>query len=157
MATCVNCKQSHFGMFELKGSFCKKCSEQVTKEDEIRKIRRANTADRKELNSIMLTTEVSSDLKIKERLGIVSAECAFGMNAFKDLFASVRDIVGGRSEAVQKTLRDSRNVALEELRLEAFELGGDAVVGVALNYVELSATGSMVLLVATGTAVKLHN
>ena len=85
----------------------------------------------------------------------MTAECAFGMNIFKDLFASVRDIVGGRSRAVQNTLRDARRTALFELKREAWLVGADAVVGVDLDYVELSSAGSMVMLVASGTAVRL--
>ena len=75
------------------------------------------------------------------------------MNMFKDLFAGVRNIVGGRSEAVQQTMRDSRRTALYELKKEAFQVGANAVVGVDLDYVELSSNGSMVMLVASGTAV----
>jgi len=75
------------------------------------------------------------------------------MNIFKDLFASVRDVVGGRSEAVQATMRDARRTALYELKKEAHAVGANAVVGVDLDYVELSSGGSMVMLVATGTAV----
>ena len=86
---------------------------------------------------------------------MVTAECAFGMNIFKDLFAGVRNVVGGRSEAVQKTLRDTRRTALYELKKEAYEVGANAVVGVDLDYVELSAAGNMVLLVASGTAVRI--
>ena len=79
------------------------------------------------------------------------------MNVFKDLFAGVRNIVGGRSEAVQKTMRDSRRVALFELKKEAYEVGANAVVGVDLDYVELSNSGSMVMLVASGTAVIIED
>ena len=80
----------------------------------------------------------------------MTAECAFGMNIFKDLFAGIRDIVGGRSEAVQKTMRDSRRTALYELKKEAHMVGANAVVGVDLDYMEMSTAGSMVLLVASG-------
>ena len=111
--------------------------------------------DRK-INAIMLTTETAPNLNITKRIEVVTAECAFGMNIFKDLFAGVRDIVGGRSEAVQKTMRDSRRTALYELKKEAYEVGANAVVGVDLDYVELSASGSMVLLVASGTAVRIE-
>jgi uncharacterized protein YbjQ (UPF0145 family) len=105
------------------------------------------------INSIVLTTETAPNLNITKRIEIVTAECAFGMNIFKDLFAGVRDIVGGRSEAVQKTMRDSRKTALYELKKEAYEVGANAVVGVDLDYVELSNANSMVMLVASGTAV----
>lgn len=109
------------------------------------------------ISGILLTTETVPNLPIVERVEIVTAECAFGMNIFKELFAGVRDIVGGRSEAVQKTMRDARRAALYELKREAFDVGANAVVGVDLDYVELSAAGNMVMLVASGTAVILGN
>jgi uncharacterized protein YbjQ (UPF0145 family) len=108
------------------------------------------------IDAIVVTTETAPNLKITKRIEIVTAECAFGMNIFKDLFAGVRDIVGGRSEAVQKTMRDSRKTALYELKKEAYEVGANAVVGVDLDYVELSSAGSMVMLVASGTAVVIE-
>ena len=105
----------------------------------------------------MLTTETAPNLNITKRIEIVTAECAFGMNIFKDLFAGVRDIVGGRSKAVQQTMRDSRKTALYELKREAHMVNANAVVGVDLDYVELSAAGSMVMLVASGTAVIIED
>ena len=116
----------------------------------------ADTQKAAAINSIVLTTETAPNLKITKRIEIVTAECAFGMNIFKDLFAGVRDIVGGRSEAVQKTMRDSRKTALYELKKEAYEVGANAVVGVDLDYVEMSSVGSMVMLVASGTAVVIE-
>lgn len=109
-----------------------------------------------EIDAILLTTETQSDLKISHRIEIITAECAFGMNIFKDLFAGIRDIVGGRSKAVQATMREARKTALYELKKEAYEVGANAVVGVDLDYVELSASGSMVMLVASGTAVVIE-
>jgi len=106
--------------------------------------------------AILLTTETAPNLNITKRIEIVTAECAFGMNIFKDLFAGVRNVVGGRSEAVQKTMRDSRKTVLYELKKEAYEVGANAVVGVDLDYVELSNAGSMVMLVASGTAVVIE-
>lgn len=153
MATCARCRQSHFGMLDLKAGFCKNCRQEIETEEQALKDRRKNIPNPTDLKSIIITTEAHVDFEIIERLGVVSAECAFGMNAFKDLFAGVRDIVGGRSATVQKVMRESRKVVLEELRLEASELGADAIVGASFNYVELSSTGSMLLLVGTGTAV----
>ena len=117
----------------------------------------ADTQKEAEINSIVLTTETAPNLKITKRIEIVTAECAFGMNIFKDLFAGIRDIVGGRSEAVQKTMRDSRRTALYELKKEAHMVGANAVVGVDLDYMEMSSAGSMVLLVASGTAVIIED
>ena len=109
-----------------------------------------------QIKEILLTTETAPNLNITKRIEIVTAEVAFGMNVFKDLFAGVRNIVGGRSEAVQATMRDSRRTALYELKKEAHAVGANAVVGVDLDYVELSGAGNMVMLVASGTAVVIE-
>ncbi|PTV96569.1 uncharacterized protein YbjQ (UPF0145 family) [Rhodobacter aestuarii] len=109
-----------------------------------------------EIEAVMLTTETCPNLNITQRFEIVTAECAFGMHIFKDLFAAVRDVVGGRSEAVQKTMRDARKTALYELKREAWLVGANAVVAVDLDYTELSNSGNMILLVASGTAVRIE-
>ncbi len=115
---------------------------------------KAQEKEQKELAKIVLTTETVVDFKIVKRLEIITAECVFGMNVFRDLFAGVRDFVGGRSEATQHILRDSRKTALTELRKEARALGANAVVGVDLDYSEFSGGGkSMLFIVASGTAV----
>ena len=148
MAICKSCNKQ-VSMWEIRqGGFCNDCHSGKSPEDKARE----QKIDA-EIDAIMLTTETAPNLKIMKRIEIVTAECAFGMNAFKDLFAGVRNIVGGRSEAVQQTMRDSRRVALYELKKEAYEVGANAVVGVDLDYVELSSSGSMVMLVASGTAV----
>lgn len=115
-----------------------------------------NTRDAS-IEAIMVTTETHPDIGISDRLGIVTAECAYGMNVFKDVFAGIRNIVGGRSKAVQQTMRDARETALYELKQEASLLGADAVVAVDLDYVQIGDGGwSMVMLVASGTAVKIE-
>lgn len=110
-----------------------------------------------QIEAVQLTTETSPTLNITRRIEIVTAEVAYGMNIFKDLFAGVRDIVGGRSEAVQKTMRDARRTALYELKREAHSVGANAVVGVDLDYVELSSGSNMVMPVASGTAVVIKD
>nr|WP_281201821.1 heavy metal-binding domain-containing protein [Magnetovibrio blakemorei] len=107
---------------------------------------------------MILTTEFAMpEYKITQRLEIITAECVFGMNMFRDMFASIRDIVGGRSSASQKVLRDARKTCLTELRREALIAGADAVIGVDLDYSEVSGDGkSMLMVVASGTAVKLQ-
>ena len=106
---------------------------------------------------IMLTT--SSHLegyRVTEHIDIVSAECVFGMNVFKDMFAGVRDFFGGRNKSSQSALRDARIACLDELREEAAQMGANAVIGIDLDYSEISGGGkSMLFLVATGTAVKV--
>jgi uncharacterized protein YbjQ (UPF0145 family) len=116
------------------------------------------TAEQDVIDQIVLTTETASNLPITKRIEIVTAECAYGMNIFKDLFAGVRNIVGGRSEAVQSTMRDARKTVLSELKREAHAVGANAVVGVDLDYVELAGSGSsMLMLVASGTAVVIED
>jgi uncharacterized protein YbjQ (UPF0145 family) len=103
---------------------------------------------------LVTTTPTIEGYRITKTFDIVTAECVFGMNIFKDLFASFSDMVGGRSNTTQKVLRDARVVCLNELRNEAGRLGGNAVVGVSLAYSEFSGQGkSMLFLVASGTAV----
>ena len=153
MANCTGCGKK-FGLLETgTGGLCSQCNYLATVPQEnlvaMEEVAETNSA----IEAVMLTTETASNLNITKRIEIVTAECAFGMNIFKDLFAGVRDIVGGRSKAVQNTLRDSRRTALYELKKEAYEVGANAVVGVDLDYMEMSSAGSMVLLVASGTAV----
>jgi len=106
---------------------------------------------------IVLTTETMlPDAARIERLEVITAECVFGMNLFRDWFAGIRDIFGGRSAASQKVLRDSRKVCLTELRREALMVGANAVIGVDLDYSEISGDGkSMLLVVASGTAARI--
>ncbi len=107
---------------------------------------------------VILTTEgVLSGYDVTERIEVITAECVFGMNMFRDMFAGVRDIFGGRSSAAQKVLRESRRVCLTELRREALITGANAVIGVGLAYNEISGDGkSMLFLVASGTACKVE-
>ena len=110
------------------------------------------------INKIKLTTAPSLEgYKIIETIDIVTAECVFGMNIFRDFFAGISDFFGGRSKASQKILRDARMECLFELRMEAQELGANAVIAVDLDYSEISGKGKgMLFLVASGTAVKVE-
>lgn len=157
LATCKRCgavKNPRFIVDDL----CPSCrsSEETFADGSGKKFAAASAITQKGLSveDVMLTTETHPiGLNVTKRIEVVTAECAFGMNIFRDLFAGVRDVVGGRSKAVQKVLRDSRRTALHELKREAHSIGANAVVGVDLDYVEISAIGNMVLLVASGTAV----
>lgn len=96
--------------------------------------------------------------EIEETVDIITAECAFGMNFFKDLFMGLTDFFGGRSGTAQKAFREARKICLVELRKEALLAGGNAVVQVNLTYNELSGQGKgMLFLVASGTAVRLKS
>ena len=110
------------------------------------------------LKNITLTTShFLEGYKVTKTIDIITAECVFGMNIFRDFFAGVTDIVGGRSEATQTVLRDARNVCLNELRKEAFMVGANAVIAVDLDYSEFSGKmKSMLFLVASGTAVTVE-
>jgi uncharacterized protein YbjQ (UPF0145 family) len=116
------------------------------------------SASDKRINSIILTTETyPKGMNINERIEIITAECAFGINIFRDMFAVIRDYVGGRSESTQKALRDARRQCLSELKIEAVSVGANAVVGVRLDYNEISGGNKSILfIVASGTAVTLN-
>ena len=116
-----------------------------------------NTEDIDQIRSISLSTlsnlPGNRDYSV---VGVVTAECVFGMNIFRDIFAAVRDVVGGRSDASEKVLKDLKATCLTELKEEAYKVGADAVLGIDLDYSEFSGGGkSMLFLVASGTAVKI--
>jgi uncharacterized protein YbjQ (UPF0145 family) len=108
-------------------------------------------------NVIVTTTNSIDGYRISKVRDVVSAECVFGVNIFKEFLTSITDVIGGRSTTSQKVLRDARYVCMREIRTEAFELGANAVVGTSLSYNEISGQGkSMLLLVISGTAVNLE-
>jgi uncharacterized protein YbjQ (UPF0145 family) len=103
---------------------------------------------------MLLTTTPSIDgRRIHEYKGVVTGEAILGANLFRDLFASIRDIVGGRSGSYEKVLKDARDMALAELAEEARRLGANAVVGIDLDYETIGAGSSMLMVSASGTAV----
>lgn len=104
---------------------------------------------------IVTTTPTIEGQPIREYLGIVTGEVIVGANLFRDLFANIRDIVGGRSGSYERILADARNQAIEELQAECATRGGNAVVGVDLDYEVIGDTGSMLMVSASGTAVKV--
>ncbi|WP_343345462.1 heavy metal-binding domain-containing protein [Sphingomicrobium sp. XHP0239] len=104
---------------------------------------------------IQTTTPTIEGRTISAYLGIVHGEVIVGANIFKDLFAGIRDIVGGRSGSYEKALDEARRQALAELQGDAAELGADAIVGIDLDYEVLGKEGSMLMVTASGTAVKL--
>ena len=112
---------------------------------------------KKTYNVKLTTTPIFPNLEIEEVKGVITAECVFGMNVFKDFFAGMTDFFGGRSESSQKVLRDARETCLNELKKEAYALGADGVIGIDLDYSEISGKGKgMLFLVASGTAVKFR-
>jgi uncharacterized protein YbjQ (UPF0145 family) len=105
---------------------------------------------------ITTTTPTIAEREIAATLGVVTGEAIIGANIFRDLLASLTDIVGGRSATYERGLREARDVAMKEMCDEALRMGGDAVVGVDLDYETMGAENGMLMVSATGTAVKLR-
>jgi uncharacterized protein YbjQ (UPF0145 family) len=104
---------------------------------------------------IITTTTSVEGRPVQQYLGVVTGEVIVGANIFKDLFAGIRDIVGGRSGAYESTLRDAREQAFREMEEEAGALGGNAVIGVDIDYEVIGKEGSMLMVSVSGTAVRL--
>ena len=104
---------------------------------------------------IVTTTPGVEGKAIRDYLGIVTGEAIMGANMFRDMFAGLRDIVGGRSGSYEKELRRAREVAMDELKEAASELGANAVVGIDLDYEVLGTDNGMLMVSISGTAVRL--
>jgi uncharacterized protein YbjQ (UPF0145 family) len=101
----------------------------------------------------LTTTPTIEGKSIRDYRGIVTGEAIIGANIFKDFFAGIRDIVGGRSAAYEAELRSARELALQEMAEAARQQGGNAVVGIDLDYEVVGQGGSMLMVCASGTAV----
>ena len=102
---------------------------------------------------LLTTTPSIEGHPIREYRGIISAETIIGANFVRDFFASIRDVIGGRSSSYESVLREAKDAALRELQQEAERLGANAVVGVDLDYETVGGSGSMLMVTASGTAV----
>lgn len=102
---------------------------------------------------ILTTTHNIEGRKAIKYLGLVSGDAILGANIFKDIFASIRDIVGGRSAAYEAELRKAKDIALGEMREQAKHLGANAIVGIDIDYETIGANASMLMVSASGTAV----
>lgn len=103
---------------------------------------------------MLITTTPNIEGKtIVEYRGIVAGQAVMGANIFKDLFASIRDVVGGRSGTYERELQKARELALEEMQERARTLGANAVVGIDLDYEVMGKDGGMMMVSANGTAV----
>ena len=164
MAICALCNGPLSGVNEIMNGAHKKCmiknqNQRSADESEINSARQAARLERTNIENIKTTTAFSfAENEIQTELKVISAECVFGMNIFRDFFAGLTDFFGGRSEASQKILRDARETCLYELKREAYELGADGIIGIDLDYQEISGKGKgMLFLVASGTAVKFKD
>lgn len=105
---------------------------------------------------IITTTPTVEGRTIAAYKGVIAGEAIIGAHIFKDLFAGIRDIVGGRSAAYEKTIREAREVAMREMAAECERVGGNAIVGVDLDYEVIGQGGSMMMVSVSGTAVVLE-
>jgi len=103
---------------------------------------------------LVTTTPNIEGSRISKYYGLVSGEAIMGANIFKDFFAGIRDIVGGRSAAYEKELRKAKDVAVQEMCQQAQEMGANAVIAVDLDYEAIGPGGGMLMVTASGTAVK---
>lgn len=90
-----------------------------------------------------------------EYLGVVTGETIIGANFVKDFFASIRDIVGGRSGSYEKVLREAKDTAMREMEERAARIGANAVIGIDIDYETMGQNGSMIMVTCSGTAVRL--
>ena len=104
---------------------------------------------------ITATTPTLADRQIARTLGVVSGEAIIGAHIFRDIFAGITNIIGGRAGGYEKALRQARDIAMSEMADEARGLGADAIVGVDLDYETLGVDNGMLMVTAAGTAVKL--
>jgi uncharacterized protein YbjQ (UPF0145 family) len=105
---------------------------------------------------LVTTTNSVEGRRIVEYKGLVAGEAILGANLFRDLFASIRDLVGGRAGAYEKVLNDARQTAVGEMTDKAASLGANAVIGVDLDYETIGSNGSMLMVTAAGTAVRVE-
>lgn len=157
MPNCITCGVKMVTMTHaINSGYCSQCK--PVDEEEVRRVAQIEEDEEKAAGITLTTGLTIAGREVIKEIEVVSAECVYGMHIFKDLFVAIRDVFGGRSESMQNTLRDARRTALTELKKEAFLVGADAVVGVDLDYQEITGGGknSMIMLVASGTAVKLN-
>lgn len=104
---------------------------------------------------IVTTTNAIEGQPVQQYLGIVTAQTIIGANFFKDIFAGLRDIVGGRSGTYERVIEEAKETAMAELSQKAMSRGANAIIGVDLDFETVGANGSMLMVVATGTAVRV--
>ncbi|MBP1604993.1 MAG: hypothetical protein H6Q08_367 [Acidobacteria bacterium] len=105
---------------------------------------------------LISTTSILEGRRVKQYIGLVSGEAILGANIFRDVFANIRDIVGGRSAAYEKELRNAKEIALDEMKQQAASMGANAIIGVDLDYETIGQSGGMLMVSASGTAVVIE-
>ncbi|TAE16977.1 MAG: YbjQ family protein [Bacteroidetes bacterium] len=104
---------------------------------------------------IITTTNAIEGQPVQQYMGIVTAQTIIGANFFKDIFAGLRDIVGGRSGTYERVIEEAKETAMAELSQKAMSRGANAIIGVDLDFETVGSHGSMLMVVATGTAVRV--
>lgn len=102
---------------------------------------------------LVTTTTTLQDMRVSDYRGLVTGHAILGANVFRDVFAGIRDIVGGRSASYERELQKAQDIALEEMTDRAAQLGANAVIGVDLDYETVGPNGAMLMVTAAGTAV----
>jgi uncharacterized protein YbjQ (UPF0145 family) len=106
-------------------------------------------------NDFFLSTTTPPDIARHQYLGVVNGEAIIGANIFRDMFSSVRDVVGGRAGGYERALAGARDAAMEELIDAAKQLGANGVIGIDFDYEVMGETNGMMMVAVSGTAVKL--
>ncbi len=109
------------------------------------------------ISMLITTTNTVEGKRIVKYIGLVTGETIIGANIFKDIFAGLRDIVGGRSGSYEQVLREGKNTAVNEMQQYAAAMGANAIIGVDLDYETVGSGGSMLMVTASGTAVILED
>ncbi len=166
MPMCIECK-SVVGVGELNVvGLCIKCSSSEAKEAKVNMVMmderfirvkaeiESKTFAEKALmfKEIMITTENIINIPIEERIEVIFSEYVYGLNIIKDFFTSIRDFVGGRVGSIEKPIHDTNKKIIEEMKIKAIALGGNAVIGLNINY---QTGGGFISVIAVGTVVKL--
>jgi uncharacterized protein YbjQ (UPF0145 family) len=160
MRMCKECGEV-FSALEMTDGICKNCAtpefiESSTLEKE--RLKDFNNNKHQKLESILVTTETSTNLEIEKRINIVSAQCVYGLNIVKDLFAGIRDIVGGRIKSIEDPLEEATKTIIKTLKEKAYLAGGDAVIGIKIEHTYSNPGNSnMVSILGTGTIIKLKS
>ena len=150
MKNCKKCNE-FFDEKTLKEGYCFRClpidvAQKVEKEEKEEK-----KSNKLIYDSIMITTENVIDIPIEKRIEVIFAEYVYGLNVIKDFFTGIRDFVGGRVNSIEKPIRDTNQKVIEEMKLKAVVLGGDAVIGLKIDY---QTGGGFISVLAVGTVVK---
>ena len=141
MMKCKKCEK-FFNEADLVEGYCSSCAPDML-----------HTFNEK-INSIIITTETSIDIPIEERIEVIFSEHVYGLNIVKDFFSSIRDVVGGRVKSIEQPIRNTNQIIIKEMKEKAYNLGGDAVIGLKIDY---STYTGMISIVAVGTVVKFKD